>query len=135
MPSGRLFPVFFNSQSHFLFILNQRLHFYSCLDLFLLPFSSLWWKYYINEWHNLLTRTPSRVPTLPGLYVDCQSTSWLWHLHQLLCHKYRANLRLHHCVVRPDFFCQLVFNLQPEHVCGLDSKQATVCVTSVQDLC
>lgn len=65
--------------------------------------SSVWWEYNIHEWHNLLSWTPSRVSTLPGLHVDRQSTPWVRHLHKFLRYQYRANLRLHHCVVSPHF--------------------------------
>lgn len=65
------------------------------------PCSSLRWEYNIHEWHNLFPRTPSRVPALPGLHVDRQGSSGVWHPHQLLCHQHGAHLWLHHCVVSP----------------------------------
>lgn len=63
------------------------------------PRSSLWWEYNILEWYNLLPWTSCRVPTLPGLHVDCQSTSRIRNLHKFLCYQYRAHLWLHHSLV------------------------------------
>lgn len=95
---------------------NQRLafYFYPASLTFFPPSSSLWWKYNIHEWHNLLSWTPSRVSTLPGLHVDCQSTPRVWHLHQFLCYQYRANLRLHHCVVSSHFSLSMTLFINHE---------------------
>lgn len=84
--------------------------FLSNIAVSLLSSSSVWWEYNIHEWHHLLSWTPSRVSTLPGLHVDGQGTPWLWHLHKFLCYQYRANLRLHHCVVSCHLFlCTVLF--------------------------